>query len=131
MSTGRIIDRFDIYMKREHLNDNKVTIQLGLANGTIGKSRSNGRDLSSRVVEQILSHYKNLNRSWLISGDGPMIIGDGSVIQSIGDGSYNNTQVVGDCDVAVLQERIRGLEKILEEKERTIQILMGKNEKRI
>ena len=35
----RKIDRFDKYMKAKELNDNKVTVQLGLAVGTLGKSR--------------------------------------------------------------------------------------------
>ena len=48
------------------------------------------------------------------------------VNQSIGNGNSNNTQVVGSGDIAVLKEKIKYLEKILEEKERTIQILMGK-----
>lgn len=69
----RIIDRFDKYMSFRHLNDNRVTLQLGLSNGTIGKSRSQGRDLSAKVVDLILSTYKDLSRDWLISGEGDML----------------------------------------------------------
>lgn len=69
----KTIDRFDIYMKYKHLNDNKVTIQLGLSNGTIGKSRQEGRDLSPKVIEQILNFYSDLNRSWLLYGEGEML----------------------------------------------------------
>jgi hypothetical protein len=56
-----------------NLNDNKVTQQLGLSVGTIGKSRKEGRDLSDRVVEQILNFYTNLNRVWLLTGEGEML----------------------------------------------------------
>ncbi|MBQ2151117.1 MAG: hypothetical protein II434_06270 [Bacteroidales bacterium] len=68
----RRIDRFDKYMACTNLNDNKVTQQLGLSVGTIGKSRKEGRDLSDRVVEQILNFYTNLNRVWLLTGEGEM-----------------------------------------------------------
>lgn len=56
----RRIERFDKYMAFKGLNDNKVTVDLGLSNGTIGKSRKNGRDLSDRVIEQILNFYTDL-----------------------------------------------------------------------
>ena len=48
----RVIDRFDQYMKAKGLNDNRVTVLLGLAVGTIGKSRREGRDLSKKVVNK-------------------------------------------------------------------------------
>lgn len=92
----RKIERFDKYMAFKGLNDNKVTVDLGLSNGTIGKSRKNGRDLSDRVVEQILNFYIDLNRIWLLTGEGEMLnkdIKQGSIKQEAkGD---NNTQVAG------------------------------------
>lgn len=69
----RKIDRFDEYMKNQHLNDNQVSKQLGLANGVIGKSRQAGRDLSQRVIELIEKCYKNLNINWLSTGEGSML----------------------------------------------------------
>lgn len=70
---GRKIERFDKYMKINGLNDNKVTIDLGLSIGTLGKSRKENRDLSNRVVEQILNFYTDLNRTWLLTGEGEML----------------------------------------------------------
>lgn len=69
----KIIDRFDKYMKYKGLNDNKVTIQLGLSVGTIGKSRKPNRDLSSKLIEMILKFYTDLSRIWLLTGEGEMI----------------------------------------------------------
>lgn len=71
----RIIDRFDAYMAYAHLTDNKVTNQLGLTNGVIGKSRRVGRDLSDRVVELIENYYTDLNIDWLKTGTGDMLKG--------------------------------------------------------
>ena len=98
----KIIERFDIYMEHKHLNDNKVTVQLGLSNGVIGKSRKEGRDLSDRVIEQILNFYTDPSREWLLYGEGDMlsptgntqviennsgtaINGDGTVVHPAGD----------------------------------------------
>lgn len=69
----RKIDRFDKYMKAKELNDNKVTVQLGLAVGTLGKSRKENRDLSEKNIELILNFYKDLNNIWLITGEGDML----------------------------------------------------------
>lgn len=70
------IDRFDVYMSYKKLNDNKVTKQLSLSNGVLGKSRKEGRDLSDKVIEKIEKCYPDLNIDWLITGDGEMIRAD-------------------------------------------------------
>lgn len=87
----RRIERFDKYMAFKGLNDNKVTVDLGLSNGTIGKSRKNGRDLSDRVIEQILNFYTDLNKVWLLTGEGEML---NKTIHQEAKGD-NNTQVAG------------------------------------
>lgn len=70
------IERFDKYLSYKGLNDNIVTNNLGLSVGTIGKSRKDGRDLSDRVVERILNFYTDLNRVWLLTGEGEMLVAD-------------------------------------------------------
>lgn len=76
----RKIDLFDKYMKYKGLNDNKVTVQLGLTVGTIGKSRKIGRDLSQRTIEKILNFYTDINKSWLLTGEGEMLKSEGENI---------------------------------------------------
>ena len=72
----RRIERFDNYLSYKGLNDNIVTNDLKLSVGTIGKSRKEGRDLSDRVVELILNFYTDLNRVWLLTGEGEMLVSD-------------------------------------------------------
>ena len=69
----RVIDRFDQYMKAKGLNDNRVTVLLGLAVGTIGKSRREGRDLSKKVVTKLLDYFNDLDETWLLTGNGEML----------------------------------------------------------
>ena len=87
----RKIDRFDKYMKAKSLNDNKVTIDLSLSIGTLGKSRKENRDLSSRIVEQILNYYTDLDRTWLLTGEGEMLKKEASPIQSDADTAQTTT----------------------------------------
>jgi hypothetical protein len=70
----RTIDRFDAYMASAGLNDNKVTVQLGLTVGLIGKSRKPGRDLSRAAITKILDYYTDLNSVWLLTGEGSMLV---------------------------------------------------------
>ena len=70
----RKVERFDKYMKYKGLNDNKVTNSLGLSVGTLGKSRKENRDLSDRNIESILKFYTDLNRTWLLTGEGEMLV---------------------------------------------------------
>lgn len=67
------IERFDKYMKFKGLNDNRVTNELGLSIGLLGKSRKEGRDLSQSAIEKILNFYTDLSRVWLMTGEGEML----------------------------------------------------------
>jgi len=67
------IDRFDKYMRLMGLNDNKVTKDLNLSVGNLGKSRKENRDLSDRNIEKILNFYIDINKTWLLTGEGPML----------------------------------------------------------
>lgn len=69
----RIIDRFDKYIKTRRLNDNRVTIDLGISVGLLGKTRKSSSDLSRKTIEKILNFYTDLDRVWLLTGEGNMI----------------------------------------------------------
>jgi hypothetical protein len=94
----RIIDRFDIYMKLNRLNDNIVSEKLGLSNGLLGKSRKNNRDLSKKVVDKILDNYSDISKIWLFTGEGNMSkkeisqIGESNFYNSKGDQNINTNE---------------------------------------
>lgn len=98
------INRFDKYMSFNGLNDNQVTRDLNLSVGLLGKSRKDNRDLSDRVVEQILNFYTDLSRVWLLTGQGEMLVRDESDINVFGNGnalgasaSVTNNTTYGSC----------------------------------
>lgn len=72
----RIIDRFDKYMKLKGINDNQVTVNAVLSVGLIGNARKEGRDLGKKAVDKILKFYQDINRVWLLTGEGEMLITD-------------------------------------------------------
>lgn len=112
MSTRRI-DRFDQYKDYKHLTDNKVTVQLGLSNGTIGKSRKENRDLSDAVIEQILNFYTDLSREWLLYGEGEMLAQAAQNTQVIGNN--NGTAINGNGAVVHPKEEFADVVKRMQD----------------
>lgn len=72
----RVIDNLIQYMNYKHLNDNEVTSQCGLAIGVIGKAKSGRNDIGKKTIEKILATYPDLSRTWLLTGEGSMLLGD-------------------------------------------------------
>ena len=108
----RIIDRFDKYLEVKGLNDNKVTVQLGLSIGLIGKARKEGGDLGKKSIEKILSFYADLNRVWLLTGQGEMF---NQVPNVISDSQEKNiTKSIENNYVGLLKEKDERI-KLLEE----------------
>ena len=69
----RRIDRLDTYLSYTGISDYRATLDAGLSKGVIGKSRENNRDLSNKVVEKLVEVYSDLNKVWLLTGEGEML----------------------------------------------------------
>lgn len=80
--------RFDKYMKYKGLNDNRVTLDCGLSQGLLGQARTGKSDLGNATVNKILKIYQDLNRVWLLTGEGNMLMDDHIVPQA--DDSADN-----------------------------------------
>lgn len=73
MEENRVINRLDMFIKAKGLNDNKVTVKAGLANGAIGQARKGKCDIGKKYIDKILAAYPELSRVWLLTGDGEML----------------------------------------------------------
>ncbi len=68
----------------------------------------------------------NVDARWLLLGEKEAVVQvNGGANQINGTGAHDNTHVVT-ADNAVLEERIKSLEALLQEKERLIQVLINK-----
>lgn len=95
-------------MKISGLNDNRVTVQLGLSVGTLGKSRAVGRDLSDRNVEKILNFYTDLNRIWLLTGEGSMLKEEKPFVNEVTSRPTSDYMMVEYADLRAAAGRIGG-----------------------
>ena len=79
-------------------------------------------------IELIYSKCEHLSGDWLLSGEGEMLRSTNEAIAN-GDNSVavnNNSGSIATGDTNAMAEKIALLERLLDEKERTIKILMEK-----
>lgn len=70
----RFIDRLQVFMESEGINDNQLTVNAGLSVGLIGKCRKKGSGMLSDNIEKILLAYPSLSADWLLTGRGEMLV---------------------------------------------------------
>lgn len=139
MNFMKRIERFDKFMAAKKLNDNKVTIEVGLSVGTLGKSRKENRDLSDKVVEQLLNFYKDLSRTWLLTGEGemlkdpsyshdvsPTVLADDHSTAIAGNKNVVNADQTIAMLVAEVSAQRRLTEKVLEQNSELLAIVAGR-----
>jgi len=68
------IDRLLLFMEKEGINDNQMTVSAGLSVGVVGKMRKGiTKGLNSANIEKILYAYPQLSATWLLTGVGNMV----------------------------------------------------------
>ncbi|MCO6564390.1 MAG: hypothetical protein J6581_02985 [Apibacter sp.] len=68
------IDRLLDFMVFKNLNDNKLTKLANLSVGLIGRARRKKSGLHTDTIEKILKTFPDLNPTWLLTGNGPMLL---------------------------------------------------------
>ena len=116
----RRIDRLDKYLSYKGISDYRATLDAGLSKGVIGKSRENNRDLSNKVVEKLVEVYSDLNKVWLLTGEGEMLknasaIAENHSISIAGEEvKENNIRVNTDESIASLIAEVAAQRRLTE-----------------
>lgn len=95
------------FFKDRGITQEDIAQKLGVSQAYVSTLLS-GKTKFGKKQANRFNELWGLSASWLLTGEGEMMAGDGS------------------DEVSRLKERIAYLEQLLEEKERTIQILMKK-----
>lgn len=69
----RKIDRFLQYLEYKGITENKATVDCGLSKGLINQAKNGKSDLGNKAVEKVLIFYQDLNKVWLLTGEGEML----------------------------------------------------------
>lgn len=72
----RKIDRFLQYLEYKGITENKATVDCGLSKGLINQAKNGKSDLGNKAVEKVLIFYRDLNKVWLLTGEGEMLNSD-------------------------------------------------------
>ncbi len=103
------------YMNRKGLTQTDVAQRLGVTKQYINSLLSGMRPFGKKQAKLWEDNF-GISCSWLLTGEGDML-------------KSNQSHTSTDAnEIAILKEKIRALESILSEKERTIQILLKSRE---
>lgn len=131
-------DRLIKFIYSMNLTKSGFEKTVGLSNGYLNQLRSSP---SNEKIEQISNSFPQLNRYWLLTGVGPMLLDVAPPAQvssvnsavAMHDNAINtitNESAGGDSSVSqelkMAQQKIEALEKLLDEKERLIKVLLDK-----
>lgn len=75
----RKIDRFLQYLDYRGISENKATVECKLSQGLIHQAKSGKSDLGTKTVDKIIDTYQDLDRNWLLTGNGEMLKGAGEL----------------------------------------------------
>lgn len=105
MENNKIIDRVTRYIYEKGESDYSFSIKAGLSVGQLSNIRKKGTDLSMESVKRILSTFPDINREWLIFGDGDMLLSHkGKDAPNNNTNNNNNTINIGGSNVPHLAD---------------------------
>ena len=87
-------ERLLFFIKCQNLSNQAFEKKIGLSNGSVAKTKRLGDD----KINKILDIYPNLNRIWLLTGEGEMLV-------TPNISATNNGTIGGDMNVAQLIEK--------------------------
>ena len=121
----RVIDRLLEYLASKSISPYIFEKNCGIANGYLNKQKKGNGTIGSKIVEKITAKYKDLNITWLLTGNGQMLSSH-FYVQSDHVSSLAENETAYETHqntIKSLREKILILEAALADKEKIIQLL--------
>lgn len=122
------IDRFLQYLNYKGITENRATIECGLSNGLIGQAKRGKSDLGEKATEKILNKYQDLQRVWLLTGEGEML--KNSEKKSLSKEEENTITISREVfdQITKLTETVLSQQQAILSQQQTIKELIGKRD---
>ena len=126
------------FLKFKSISQKAYAQSVGVSAGFVNAIRVS---IQPKTLEKISNVYPNLNITWLLTGVGPMLldVAPPAQVSSVNSAvamhgnainTITNESAGGDSSVSqelkMAQQKIEALEKLLDEKERLIKVLLDK-----
>lgn len=95
----KILDRVSEYLFRTGISEVAFTTKAGISVGCFSIHRRKGTDLSLVNVNKIIEAYPEINRNWLIWGEGEMLNNSNDKVVINSNASKNSTSNVNIRDI--------------------------------
>ena len=117
----KFIDRLEMFMNAQGINDNQLTISARLSVGLIGKCKKDRKGMTSDSIEKILLAYPDLSADWLLTGRGEMLLkcnegsspAQGIAFSSNGSGANAVTAIINQF-LSIIEEKDRQIARLIE-----------------
>lgn len=121
----RVIERLLAYLDHHRLTPYTFERTCHIGNGYLKKQQKGKGTIGSETLQKIGNVYRDLNFSWLLTGNGNMII-EGAYPGALSTGNWSegeNAYASQEHTIKVLKDRIAFLENALADKEKIISLL--------
>jgi hypothetical protein len=121
----RVIDRLHEYLSEKSISPYIFEKSCGIANGYLNKQKKGNGTIGSKIVEKITAKYKDLNVTWLLTGNGRMLSSH-FYVQSDQVSSLAEKEIAYETQqntIKSLHDKILILEAALADKEKIIKLL--------
>lgn len=122
-------DRIITYIKHTGISQKKFEETVGISNGYVNNVKASP---SSTVLQKIFGAYPELNKDWLLTGEGPMLTSDlsgsGNVVGGVGGGAVEDMatalrKALGTIEtqsstISTLTDLVRDLRKQIKEQKK-------------
>jgi hypothetical protein len=125
----RLIERLHDYLIFSHISAYAFEHSCGVSNGYLGKQLKGRGSVGSDILEKIKENYPDLSLIWLVTGKGSMLVS----LPDTHSGSKNRLSQLNEEQqlyytskdelITLLNRQLLQMEKLLEEKNRMIEIL--------
>ena len=112
-----INERLSDFLINKNISQQEIAISLGTSQPNVSAMCKGYRTISKKTVVKLSNIFPDLNVDWLLTGAGSMLRGSVEPKATEGEDAALREEVV------MLRERVRNLQKLIDEKERTIRIL--------